>query len=151
LPNSPQGFHAECGLNAISDRLLGQRLNSWFPTDERPCRVLPVEFPHTLQCPFFKRGAVFGIASLSTKAKDHVVKKAKQDSILLLEILPSPLQISIGSTVSKWEGLNSCFQATLLIGLGKSHGTWTKFVPMRPQDNPPCLGFREWKAPKHHH
>jgi hypothetical protein len=64
----------------------------------------PVEFPHTLPCPFFKNGAVFGMASVSSKANDHVAGKAKYDSFLLLVILSSPLQISISSTVSKWEG-----------------------------------------------
>jgi hypothetical protein len=75
------------------------------------------------------------MASLSTKAKDHIVGKAKQDSFLLLVILPSSLQISKASTVGKWEGLKLFFQGTLLIGLGKSHGIWTKLVPMQPHDN----------------
>jgi hypothetical protein len=113
--------------------------------------TLPVEFHCTLPCPFFKRGAVFGMASVSKKAKAHVVGKAKQDSFLLLVIVPSSLQISKASTVGKCEGLKLFSQGTLLIGLGKSHGTWTKLVPMQPHGNPPWLGFREWKAPKHHH
>jgi hypothetical protein len=112
--------------------------------------ILPVEFHYTLPCPFFKRGAVFGMASVSKKVKAHDVKKAKHDSFLLLVILPSSLQISKASTVGKWEGLNLFFQGTLLIGLGKSHETWTKLVPMQPHDNPSWLGFRECKAPKHH-
>ena len=81
--------------------------------------IVSVEFPHTLPCPFFnKRGAVFGMASVSTKAKNHVVGKAKQEIFLLLVILPSSLQISIASTVGKWEKLEFVLPKTLLIGLG---------------------------------
>jgi hypothetical protein len=73
-------------------------------------KILPVEFPQTLPCPFFKRGAVFSMASISAKAKDHIIRKAKQDLLLMLVIFPLPPQILIASTLSKWEGLNLFLQ-----------------------------------------